>query len=656
VPSLTVTVAALALAAAPAARPSHQSAQDRGRVPDKYKWNLADLYPSDQAWTAAKQGFERKLPEFSKHDGRLGDSAKALADALSDMGRLQNELERIYVYASARTDEDTRQAGPRGMRQDAERLAVDFDTATSFIRPQILALPETQVRMFLDGDKRLREWAFYLDDVLRWKTHTLSPAEERIIAQAGNLASAGRSVHTVLANADLPYPTVKLSTGESVRLDQAGYQKTRTSQNRADREKVFRAYFTTLKEYERTIGAALAAQVKAHLFDKDVRKFGSAVEASLFRDNIPVDVYRQLVKDVNANLPTLHRYLALRQKMMGLKKLGYEDLYAPLVKGIDKRYTPDQGIALTLAALKPLGDAYVTKLAKGFEAGWTDFLPATGKRAGAYSTGVYGVHPYQLLNYNGQWDDVSTLAHEAGHSMHTALAFEKQPYPTSDYATFVAEVASTLNENLLFHHALAEAKDDRVRLSLLGQHLESLRTTLFRQTMFAEFELAFHGLAEKGEALTGEKLSQVYLELVRKYYGHEKGICDVPELYGAEWTYIQHFFIYDFYVYQYATSLIASTSLAKAIREELPDGRTEARDRYLTMLASGGSDYPVELLRRAGVDMTTSKPFLAAMEEMNRTMDDIEAILGQGEKAAGAEPARAVPAKAKAKAKLPRRG
>jgi oligoendopeptidase F len=628
--SSLAALVALALAAnpAPAARPT-AAATDRASVPERYKWKLADLFPSDAAWAEAKAALTKDLPTFARHRGHLGDGPKALADALSDMAALQLRLERLYVYASARSDEDTREAKARGMKGEMEQLAVQLDAATSWVRPGVLALPAEQIRSAIGADRRLEDWRFWLEDVLRWKPHTLSADEERIVAMTGDLAGAGRSVHTVLANADLPYPTVTLSDGRKIRLDQAGYQLARTSQNRADRQKVFEAYFRALKAYERTVGAALFAQVKAHLFEKDVHRFGSSLESALFGDNIPVAVYTQLLKDVNANLPTLHRYLALRKRMLRLDRLGYEDLYAPLVKEVDRRYDVDQAIAMTLAAVAPLGEPYQAKLAKGFQTGWTDFLPAQGKRAGAYSTGVYGVHPFQLLNYNGQWDDVSTLAHEAGHSMHTVLAFEHQPYPTSGYATFVAEVASTLNENLLFHKALGEAKTDAERLSLLGQHLESLRTTLFRQTMFAEFELAYHEAAEQGEALTGERLSELYLAIVRKYYGHDRGVCNVAELYGDEWTYIQHFFVYRFYVFQYATSLVASTSLAKAIREDAARGSTEARDRYLALLAAGGSAYPVDLLRKAGVDMTTSAPFQAAMDEMNRTMDEIEALLGR---------------------------
>jgi oligoendopeptidase F len=314
--------------------------------------------------------------------------------------------------------------------------------------------------------------------------------------------------------------------------------------------------------------------------------------------------------------------------MLGLEQLRYEDLYVPLVAGVDATYTPEEAMQLTLEAFAPLGKEYVAALKGGYESRWNDFLPSTGKRSGAYSTGVYGVHPYQLLNFNGKYDDMSTLAHESGHSMHTLLASRAQPYATADYAIFVAEVASTLNENLLLHHQLSKATDDSSRLFLLGSWLDSLRATLFRQTLFAEFELAIHEMAERGETLTGENLSALYLRLSREYHGHDAKVCLVDDLVAAEWSYIPHFY-YDFYVYQYATSLVASTSIARAIREEAKQGVTKARDAYLAMLKAGGSKYPVELLRDAGVDVLTSAPFDAAMKEMNATMDEIEAILAR---------------------------
>ena len=627
--SLAASAAALALAAAPRAGAAQEgAATDRKLIADQYKWKLGELFPSDEAWAQGKAAYAKKLAGFARFKGHLGDSPRVLGDALTELGALRNELERISVYSESRSNEDTRVDGPRVMNTEAKSLAVAFGTATSFIRPELLALPAKKLKAAPAQEPRLKPWAMYLDDVLRWKPHTLPADEERIVSMTGDLEGAGNDVYSVLKDADLPYPTVKLADGKEVRIDNAGYTGARSTPVREDRIKVFQAFFGALKTYEGTFGATLQAMAKGTSFDREVHKFGSSLEAALFQNNVPVSVYHQLVSDVNANLPTLHRYLKLRQKMLGVTELRYEDLYTPLVKEVDKRFTIDQAMAMTLAAVKPLGAGYQEKLQHGFQAGWTDFLPSVGKHPGAYSTGVYGVHPFQLLNYNGQYDDVSTLAHESGHSMHTLLAYEHQPYPTSDYAIFVAEVASTLNENLLFHKALTDAQSDGERLALLGEHLELLRTTLFRQTMFAEFELQFHTLADQGQAITGAKLSAMYRELVRKYYGHAQGICRVDDLYGIEWAFIPHFY-YDFYVFQYATSIVASTAIAKEIREDEAKGGTAARDRYLNMLGSGSSRYPVDLLKGAGVDMTTSAPFKAAIEDMNATMDQIEALLAK---------------------------
>jgi oligoendopeptidase F len=632
--SLAILLVAGPALAQPASKPRANAkvpaAAAATSVPDAYRWDLTPLYPSGAAWDEAKAALARRVAAFrERHEGRLGSSAKALADGLSELADIRKEYERLFAYAMAKSDEDIRAARPRELKQEAERLGVDLEAAASFVRPEVLAIDAAKVRSFLADEPRLKDFDFFLTDLLRWKEHTLSPREERIVAQAGELAGAAPSVHGVLTNADIPWPTVKLSTGEKIRLDPAGYARARTAVSPVDREKVFRSFFGTAKTYERTLGAALDAQIKAHRFEKDVRGFASSLESSLFPANIPPAVYHQLVADVNRSLPTLHRYLALRKRMLGLKELRYEDLYAPLVKDVNRRYAPDEAIALTLEAVSPLGAPYVEALRTALGDRWTDFLPRPGKRSGAYSVGVYAVHPYQLLNFNGQWEDVSTLAHEAGHTMHSALAAKAQPFPKYDYPTFVAEVASTLNENLLLHRVLGRTKDDATRLFLLGRHLETLRTTLFRQTMFAEFELAAHERAEKGEALSGESLSALYLELVRKYYGHAKGVCRVDALYGVEWTAVPHFFHYDFYVFQYATSLVASTSLAKEIRKESSAGGTAARDRYLAMLSAGGSRYAIDLLKSAGVDMTTPAPFAAAMDEMNRVMDDMEAILGR---------------------------
>jgi oligoendopeptidase F len=619
---LCLSILATCLVAAPAA------AEERAKVAEKYKWNTADLFPSDDAWQKAKDDVAKRIPELAKFQGTLGASADKLYTAIAAMSGVDKDLQRLAVYASMRSDEDTRDQSRMEMNQAARQLAVQNDSVTSFARPEILAVGADKVKRFVAQDARLKPYAIFLDDIVRWAPHTLSSAEETIVAKAGDLTGAGNTVYNILANAEIPWPEIALQNGEKARLDAQAYTLYRASPDRELRRRTFKTFFGTLQGFNGTFGATLNAAMRAHVFDKDVHKFDTCLEAATFPNNVPTQVYKQLIADVHSNLPTLHRYLKLRQKMMGLDTLEYEDLYAPIVKSVDLHYTPEQTQEMVLKAVAPLGTDYVAALRKGYADRWVDWIPTTGKRSGAYSTGAYGVHPYQLQNFTGLYDEVSAVAHESGHSMHTYLSNKNQPYVSSHYPIFVAEVASTLNEALLLGSMLKETKDKDTRLYLLGNRLENLRTTLFRQTMFAEFELQIHELAEKGEPLTGEKLSGLYRDLVKEYYGDAKGVCKVDDLYGIEWAYIPHFY-YDFYVYQYATSIVASSSLAKGILAEAgnPKGGTKARDAYLTMLSSGSSKYPIDLLKDAGVDMTTSAPFNAAMSEMNRVMDEIEALL-----------------------------
>ena len=621
---------ALALALAPALP---AVAAERGEVPQALTWNLDDLFKTEADWVKAREALAAQIAALPANRGHLGDSAAALLKALDANSSAELALSRLSVYAASRSDEDTRAARPRELKQAAQRLAVELGTAVSWMRPELLSIDAATLRGFLAAEPRLAPWKVYLEEVLRWQPHTLAAGEEQLLAQADDLTGAGAAAYSILKDADLPYPTVTLSTGKQVRLDSQGYALLRASPVKADRDLAFEKFFGALKTYERTFGTTLEAQLKAHLFTAKARKFGSALESSLFRSNVPTTVYTQLLADVHRSLPTLHRYLRLRQKMLGLEKLRYQDLYVPLVGKVELTYTPAQAQALTLEAFKPLGKEYLAAIKTGYEQRWTDYLPTTGKRSGAYSTGVYGVHPYQLLNFNGQYEDLSTLAHESGHSMHTWLAYRAQPFPTADYPIFVAEVASTLNEALLLDFMVGKAPDDATRLALLGNRLDGLRTTLFRQAQFADFELRVHQAAEKGEPITGETLTALYLTVVRDYYGHAQGVCQVDDLIGMEWAFIPHFY-YDFYVYQYATSLVASSSIASRILAEGRQGKTAARDAYLAMLSAGGSKFPMDLLKSAGVDMTSPAPFDAAMKEMNATMDQMEQILARQAKAA----------------------
>jgi len=598
-------------------------ATERADVPDQYKWNTADLYPTEDAWAKAKDSVAGRIPKLAAYQGKLGSSADSFYTAVSALMDLDLELSHLATYASMRSDEDTRVSKTREMKQSADDLSVKFAAATAFIRPEILALGEAKIHGFVAADARLKPFAPWLDDILRYAPHTLSAAEEKVAAEAAIMADGGSNAYTTFTNADLPYPDAVLSTGEKIHLDASAYTRYRASAVRADRDLVFKTFWSRYKDFERTLGSTLDANVKTHVFDKNVHKYASCLEAALYNSNVPTTVYSQLVKDVHANLPTLHRYLKLRQKMMGVDQLRYEDLYAPIVGKAELNYTPEQAKDLVLKAVEPLGPQYVADLRKGFEQRWVDFMPTTGKKSGAYSTGAYGVHPFQMQNFTGLYEEVSTLAHESGHSMHTFLSDKNQPYPTHDYKIFVAEVASTLNENLLLQYMLSKTTDTAARLFLLGTHIDGLRTTLFRQTLFAEFELKIHEMAEKGEPLVGEKLTEIYRSLLKEYYGDAAGVCKVDDLYGVEWAYIPHFY-YDFYVYQYATSITASSKIAADIRA---DKTTKSRDAYLKMLSSGSSRFPLDLLKDAGADLNTSGPFNAAIADMNATMDEMEKLL-----------------------------
>lgn len=606
------------------------AALERSEVPEKYKWNTSDLYPDDAAWEKAKQEISARIPGQAAYQGRLGLSGKDLYKALEEIMSVSRDLSRLQNYASMRSDEDTRLARTWQMSQAAADLGTRSESATAYLAPELIALGRQKIDGFIAEEPRLAQYKPWLYDLLRFAPHTLSAAEEKVVAQAGLMAGAPANIHSAFTNSDMPYPVVKLSDGKEVRLDEQAYTQYRAASNPEDRRTVFRAFWSKYREFETTLGTTLNSLVNTHLFYKEAGRFGSSLEAALFPSNVPEAVYRRLITDVHENLPTLHRYIKLRQRILGLKRIGYEDLYSPLVKEGDRTYTPEQAKELVLKATEPLGPQYTADLKASFEGRWVDLMPTAGKKSGAYSTAVYGVHPYQLQNFTGLYEEVSTLAHESGHSMHSLLSARHQPYATSDYKIFVAEVASTLNEDLLFRYMLSRAADSGEKLSLLGARLDSLRLNLFRQTLFAEFELAMHETAERGEPLTGDKLTGLYRGLLKKYYGDAEGVCAIDDLYGIEWAFVPHFYS-DFYVYQYATSAMAAAQLADGIlSERAAGGSTARRDAYLEMLSAGSSKEPMDLLKDAGVDMTTSAPFKAAMKEMNGVMDEMEELLRKG--------------------------
>jgi oligoendopeptidase F len=598
--------------------------RDRAKVDAKYTWNLTDIYPDIAAWRVAKTRVASELPRVRASAGKLGSSAHALADALDEMIRLDKEIARLYVYASMLADQDTRLSEPQGMQQEMQQLHAEFSAQASYIQPEILRIGSATVEKFLASEPRLSVYAFFLRDIVRRAAHTLSDAEEKLLADAGPLAGSASNIYGILANADFPYPTITLSDGRDVKVDQAGYAELRTRPERQDRQAAMAAFFGALGGFTRTFGTTMNSSLQKAVFYAKARKYGSTLEASLDRPNIPVSVYMRLIEGVNRHLPTFHRYLRLRKRMMGITDdLHYYDLYAPLVASVSLRYTPEEAQQLVTTASAPLGNEYVSVLMRSFAERWLDWFPADGKRSGAYSNGAaYDVHPYILLNYLGQYNDVSTLAHELGHTMHSYYSNTRQPYALADYPTFVAEVASTFNEALLIDFMLREIKDEPTRLSLLGNYLENIKATVFRQTQFAEFELRMHEMAWKGDAITGDALAKLYFDITRRYYGHDRGVLVVDDYIAHEWSYIPHFYS-DFYVFQYATSFTAAETLAARVLA----GDTDTTARYLTFLGSGGSKYPIDLLKEAGVDMTTDEPLEVTMRTMNRIMDQIEGIL-----------------------------
>ncbi|MEO8036604.1 MAG: oligoendopeptidase F, partial [Acidobacteriota bacterium] len=537
--------------------------------------------------------------------------------------RLNREFSRLYVYASLLSDQDTRAAKYQSMQKEMAQVGTTISAASAFVEPEILKIDRAKIDSFLSEEPKLGPYRFYLQDIVRRQAHTLTEGEEKLIADAGLMADAPADTFGIFADADFPYPTITLSDGKIVKLDKAAFNQYRASANRDDRRKVMEAFFGATGQFRATFGSTLNGKVQKDLFFARARKYPTTLEATLDQSNIPVSVYTSLVSGVNGNLATFHRYLRLRKRILHVDQLHYYDLYAPLVANVKLDYSIDEAQKNILDALAPLGTDYTSVIHRAMNERWIDLYPNDGKRSGAYSNGgAYDVHPYMLINYNGQYNDVSTLAHELGHTMQSYFSNKTQPYPTADYPTFVAEVASTFNEALLIDHMLKTIKDDNARLSLLGNYLEGIKSTVFRQTQFAEFELRAHELSEQGTPLTGELLDKLYLDITRKYYGHDQGVCIVDDVIAHEWANVPHFYR-NYYVFQYATSFTASSALS----EKVLAGDAAATKRFLTFLNAGGSKYPIDLLREAGVDMTTSQPLDLTMQKMNRVMDDMEKLL-----------------------------
>jgi len=596
--------------------------KERSEIEDKYKWKFSDLYESNEAWSAAKDKLVADMNEISSFKGKLGASAADLLKYMDYSNDLMKEGYRLYIYASLKSDADVRDAENMARVKEIRQVFIEYGQKASFVTPELAAIPEATMKQFIADEPKLETYKMGLMDVYRMKMHTLSELEEAVMAKTGMITGTANSAFSVFSNAEMPRVKAVID-GEEKELTPANFSLARSSADRQLRQEVTKTYWDNYLEYEGTFGELLNGQVKVNVFRAKARNYNSALEAATKPNNIPVEVYKSLVKNVNNNLGTFHRYLELKKRMLVVDELMYSDMYAPTVKGVELKYTYEEAQELILKSLKPLGKEYVEVVDKAFNNRWIDVYPNAGKRSGAYSNGgAYDVHPYILMNYNDQYNEVSTLTHELGHTMHSYYSNKTQPFATADYATFVAEVASTFNEVLLNDMMQKKLKDDDLRLSLLMSMLDGFKGTLFRQTQFAEFELAIHEAAEKGTPLTGKVLTQMYGDITRKYYGHDKGVCTVEDNIAIEWAAIPHFYM-NFYVYQYSTSFVASQALAAKVLE----GDKEATKRYIEFISAGGSDYPIELLKTAGVDMTSSEPFDKTIEAMNGIMDEIEAIL-----------------------------
>lgn len=617
--ALAAALAPLVSAGAQQAAPA--AAEAPAKTDPRYVWDLTPIFKDDAAWDAARKQAVADLPSVEALKGTLGRDAATLRAAMDRMSKVGHDVEKVLVYAYLQYSTDTRNNTYQERWSLAQALSAQAQAAAAWVSPEIQAVGAEKIATYIKAEAGLSKHAFRLNDILRLKAHTLTPETEAALAALGPVLGSASNTYSALANADIDWPEITLPDGSKRKLNQSGYSALRQHDDRAVRKMVFDTFWTKFGQYATTMGNTLGAAVQTGTIDAKLRGYPTAVAASLSNNDIPESVYRTLVAEANKGLPTLHRYFKLRQKMLKLPDLHYYDIYPSLIS-LDKKFTLDESRTLTLAAVKPLGKDYVDTLADLTAKRTMHVYPAEGKDSGAYHWGTYGVDPYVFLNHQDDYNSMSTYAHEWGHGMHSALARKAQPYELASYSLFMAEIASTTNEMLMTDYLVSKAKTKEEKLFYLGQSLEGLRGTFFRQTMFAEFELATHDAVERGEALSGSKMKDIYCGLLKKYHGDAEGVMKIDEKYCAEWAFIPHFYR-PFYVYQYATSISAGTYFA----EQISKGGAKARDNYLNVLKAGGSEYPYPLLKKAGLDMATAAPYQALVRRMDATMDQMEKLL-----------------------------
>lgn len=591
----------------------------REEIDGKYKWNLEDIYENDMKWEEDFKQVKELVRGIPKFKGTLSQGPDKLLECFTLADTLMSLNDKLFVYSRMRRDENNSNPAYQALTDRAMALSTEVYAALSFMTPEIIEVPEEKLNSFIQEEKGLSLYKSYLDEILRQKKHILSDREEELLAMTSEISHAPKDIFTMFNNADIKFPFIKDEDGDEVEVTKGRYIKFLESKNRRVRTEAFRALYSSYNKNRNTLASMLLSNIKKNKFYASVRKYGSALESSLDSDNISTAVYDNLIKTVNDNLHLMQRYLKLRKKALKLNELHMYDLYVPIVDQPKKNILYGDAATMVEEGLKPLGEEYLGYLKQGFTSGWVDVFENEGKTSGAYSWGAYKTHPYVLLNYQGTINDVFTLAHEMGHALHSYYTNKTQPYIYSEYKIFVAEVASTLNESLLMHHLLQKTTDKQERAYLLNHHLEEFRGTIFRQVMFAEFEKVIHEKVEQGEALTTDALCSIYRELNLRYFGSE---VVVDEDINIEWARIPHFYN-SFYVYKYATGFSAAISLANQI---LKEGKP-AVDRYIHFLSSGGSDYPLELLKKAGVDLSTPKPVQDALNEFEKTLDELEKLL-----------------------------
>lgn len=598
---------------------SDKNLKQRNDIPKEYKWDIEDMYPDESQWDKDVADAVKDAEEFAKYQGKLTESAKTLAEALKDRDAIWQKLEHAFVYAAMKKDEDNRVDKYQAMDDKCGSAVAKVAASMSFFTPELLDASEETILSYLNEEPSLAQYEFLLKSALREKEHILSAAEENILAQMSEVTGATNDVFKMLNNADMTFGEVVDEDGDTVKLTHGNYIQFMESHDREVRKTAFTNMYEAYKKLINTIATNYNYNTKTDVVSARIRKYGSSLAAALSGGNIPLDVYHNLIAQVHDALPTMHKYIELRKKVLGVDELKMYDIYVPLVKLPKKVIKFEEAVEIMAKGLAPLGEEYINQVKKVVSEGWIDVYENEGKTSGAYSFGCYDSKPYILLNYTDSLKDVFTLVHEMGHSMHSYFTRKTQPYTYGDHSIFTAEVASTVNESLLIKHLLATETDPEMRKYLLNYYIEEFRTTLFRQTMFAEFELKAHEEIEKGGVLTAQWLSDTYNELNTLYFGPA---LSEDEYIKYEWARIPHFYR-GFYVYQYATGYSAATAISSKILEE----GAEARDNYIEFLKSGSSDYPVELLKIAGVDMASPEPVKMAMETFKNLVDELEKLL-----------------------------